>query len=144
MSTVRNKEIAENFSHLLTIFHQNFIQPLSIPLPLNHFGTLICLGNNGTQTIGELSSKLKISKQQMSPIIDKLHKSGYITREQDKTDRRSVNISITSEGYDLLSAHHDNIVHLFEQRLETISNINNLEEIRQAQIALIRLINKYF
>ena len=95
MSTVRNKEIAENFSHLLTIFHQKFIQPLSIPLPLNHFGTLICLGNNGTQTIGELSSKLKISKQQMSPIIDKLHKSGYITREQDKTDRRSVNISIT-------------------------------------------------
>ena len=80
----------------------------------------------------------------MSPIIDKLHKSGYITREQDKTDRRSVNISITSEGYDLLSDHHDNIVHLFEQRLETISNINNLEEIRQAQIALIRLINKYF
>lgn len=144
MENTNYKEIAENFSYLLALIHQKFIQPLSIPLPLNQFGTLLCLRNNGMQTIGELSMRLKISKQQMSPIIDKLHKLGYIEREQDTSDRRNVNITLTQEGFDLLSSHNDNIVDLFEEKLMTIPDKADLEELKQAQIALQRLINKYF
>ena len=144
METTDKKAIAESFSHLLALLHQKFIQPVAFPLPPNHFGTLICLGNYGTQTITELSSRLKISKQQMSPIIDRLYKSGYISREKDNQDRRNVNITMTAEGFALLFDHHKKIVQLFEAKLMNLTDQAELAELAKSELTLQRLITKFF
>ncbi len=45
-------------------------------------------------TMTELSNQMDISKQQATPIIDKLAKMGYVIREHDDNDRRIVNIML--------------------------------------------------
>jgi DNA-binding MarR family transcriptional regulator len=46
----------------------------------------------------ELSYLLDMSKQALAELLEKLEKSGYITREVSEEDRRSFNIKLTAEG----------------------------------------------
>lgn len=121
MDNSEKKQLAEGLASLIPTFHQKFIHQVAFPVPPNHFLTLIRLHDYGTQTITELSTRLLISKQQMSPIIDKLSSSGYLERHQDPNDRRSTRISITSKGYEVLQRHHDNMVANLEKKLLSLN-----------------------
>ena len=46
----------------------------------------------------ELSTKVGISKQQLTPIIDKLLECRFIMKKQDTVNKKSMIISLTDEG----------------------------------------------
>ena len=134
-------KLSEDLASLIPRFHQKFIHHLHFPIPPNHFFTLVSLYDYGTQTITEISSRLLISKQQMSPIIEKLLKSGYVERQTDPTDKRTAKISITNAGYKLLENHHITMKNLLEKKL-TILDDAELQELDKTLISFFHLFNK--
>jgi len=48
--------------------------------------------------MSELAAEMKISKQQLTPLIDKLIESNMVIRRNDEQDRRIILIEITETG----------------------------------------------
>lgn len=52
-------------------------------------------------TVGELGKTLSLDAGTLTPLLKKLEKDGYITRERSKEDERVTEIVITKKGNDL-------------------------------------------
>ena len=61
------------------------------------------LSERGETTMGELSDHICVSLSAMTGVVDRLVQKGAISRGRDKTDRRVVNVSLTSAGKKLAS-----------------------------------------
>jgi DNA-binding MarR family transcriptional regulator len=55
-------------------------------------------------TINELSALLGLDKSSVSGLVDRAERRGVVTRRPSETDRRSVRVSLTSEGRGLVEA----------------------------------------
>lgn len=141
MNSKARRRLAEDLANLIPTFHQKFIYEVNFPVPPNHFLTLIRLHSHGTQTITHLSERLLISKQQMSPIIEKLLKSGFVTRKQNPKDRRCVEISLTEKGFAVLQGHHDTMVRNLEKKLASF-NEQEMRELDDNLQGFFNLFNK--
>ena len=109
------RRLSEKFIDTLCSIHQNFFRQTTIPIPGNNFMVLVVLQNEGDSTITRMGTLLHMSKQQMTPIINKLAKDGFITKKVSAEDRRYTNISLTPKGQQLLDDHSENIRKRFEQ-----------------------------
>lgn len=76
-----------------------------LPIPLNHFVVLFFLENNGATIISEIAQNLAISKQQMSPIIDKLVKKEFIEKKCMAKDKRFIQVRLSRKGKAFLENH---------------------------------------
>jgi len=123
---------SEKFMRFLFHFHQNFFRQTILPLPVNHFAALVMLDDKKALTISTLSEKLAISKQQMSPIIDKLVKSGYVAKNTLPNDHRCINISLTQEGKTLLEKNRK----AHQSRLEKNLAVLSADELSDFDITL--------
>ena len=52
----------------------------------------------GSMTEGELGQKVRLDSGTLAPLLKRLEKAGYVTRERSKDDERVTVISITPEG----------------------------------------------
>lgn len=91
-------DISFAFIETLVLIHRNFYSNLATPIPLNQFATLMTLRLEKQATISEIGQHLKISKQQMTNICDKLMQAGLVTKQQDREDRRRILVSMTSSS----------------------------------------------
>lgn len=57
----------------------------------------------GRMTAGELASHLRISSSAMTNRLDRLEEAGYVTRERDADDRRTVVVELTASGIETLT-----------------------------------------
>lgn len=114
--------LTEALANLLPLIHQKFVRQANFPVPPIHFFTLVCLYDHGAQTVTELSKHLQISKQQMSPIIEKLFRSGCVARQKDPGDRRNTRISVTDAGYQILESHHRRLLELLCEKLKQLTD----------------------
>lgn len=127
MDNMIRKNLAKSIVDSFTMFHQKFVREVPFTIPPNQCITLVVLSDYGTQTISELSEKLLISKQQMTPIIDKLCKTGLVKREQDPKDRRNSNITILPAGYAVIEKHHQTMLNILDKKLECLEEIDMIE-----------------
>ena len=58
----------------------------------------------GIRSVGDLANARSISRPAASQAVEVLVQKGLLTRKQDATDRRYVEISLTPEGHSLLDA----------------------------------------
>jgi len=56
------------------------------------------LQRRGAATIGQLAAHLDVRASTMSQMLDRLERSGFVTRVQDETDARVKNIMLTEVG----------------------------------------------
>lgn len=131
-------KLAEDLASLIPRFHQKFIHHLQLPVPPNHFFILVCLNDYGTQTITEISNRLHISKQQMSPIIEKLLKAGHVEKKANPADKRSSQISIAATGYQILKDHHDKIEIVLADKIKNL-NDEDAKELEHVLTSFFRL-----
>lgn len=141
MNKELNLKLAEDLASLIPRFHQKFIHHLQLPIPPNHFFILVCLCDHGTQTMTEISSRLLISKQQMSPIIDKLLKSGYVEKRADPADKRSSKISLNQTGYQILENYHEKIKTVLAGKIQNLSD-EDAKEFDHVLTSFFRLFNQ--
>lgn len=62
------------------------------------FTALLCLMEEGDLTIGELSQKMCLACSTMTDLIDRMERSGFVSRVRDDRDRRVVRIHMTERG----------------------------------------------
>lgn len=67
------------------------------------FAVLAALSVHGPHTLGELAERERVSPPSMTRTVNCLEESGYLTRTPDDTDRRKVNIALTTPGRDVVA-----------------------------------------
>ena len=109
-----------------------------VDIKLLHFEIMRLLKDEGTRHPAAIGERLLIAKAQMTHLIDKLVDLGFVKREMDATDRRTLNITLTEKGSNVLdeqenlvlNSMRDNMSSLSEKELETLSDsLRNMRDI---------------
>jgi DNA-binding MarR family transcriptional regulator len=85
--------------------------------------------------MSELAAEIKISKQQLTPIIDRLIENSLVSRKTGEDDRRIVRIEITELGRKTLQEIRIGIKNSFTAKLSEIPN----QELDELMLILIRM-----
>lgn len=120
--------LSETFLRIIVAIHRNFFRQMKLPLPINQFSVLKVLDNEGPMTGRDIGDLLAISKQQLTPILEKLEKCAYIRRRPIPSDRRFTEISLTAAGEKLISSFDE----ILRQRIER--DLHNLSEVQVASL----------
>lgn len=73
-----------------------YLSPLG--LTYTQYVVLMALWEHETLNVGQLGSILHLDAGTLTPLLKRLEKAGYVTRQRSKEDERVTVISITSEG----------------------------------------------
>ena len=74
----------------------------------------------------ELSTKVGISKQQLTPIIDKLLECRFIMKKQDTVNKKSMIISLTDEGKAFLDYQRNYLLDHLKAQISKLDKDNML------------------
>nr|WP_314545417.1 MarR family transcriptional regulator [uncultured Massilia sp.] len=70
----------------------------ALGLTYTQYVTIICLWEQDDQTVKGLSENLFLEPSTLTPLLKRLEAMGYVRRERDRQDERSVRISLTDAG----------------------------------------------
>lgn len=96
-------------------------------LTVTQFGVLEALYHLGPLNQKALGEKLLKSGGNITLVIDNLEKSGFVERQQDPSDRRSMLINLTPEGKDFISSYFPKHLQRIKNEFDILSN----EELEQ-------------
>lgn len=98
-----SKSYYELFSTLM-LYNHKIWRRMAVTLPANHCMVLYFLlhSSGHRATIAEFVEHLGISKQQMSPIVEKLVTKGFVEKKCLNSDRRYAQLILTQQGLDFL------------------------------------------
>ena len=114
------------------------LEDIDVDLKLLHIEIMRVLKEEGTLHPARIGERLLVAKAQMTHLIDKLVELGFVKREMDASDRRTLNITLTEKGSKMLeeqetlvtSAVSDNVADLTDAELEALSSsLRNLRDI---------------
>lgn len=96
-------------------------------LTISQFGVLEALYHLGPLNQKALADKLLKSGGNITLVIDNLEKNGWVERQQDPEDRRSLLIHLTPEGRQFISEYFPRHLNHIMQQFEVLSD----EELEQ-------------
>lgn len=67
-------------------------------LTYTQYVTLVALGEEDDQRVGDLGDKLFLESNTLTPILKKLEQLGLVDRRRDPADERQVRVNVTSAG----------------------------------------------
>ena len=73
-----------------------YLKPLG--LTYTQYVVMMVLWEHETVNVGQLGEILRLDAGTLTPLLKRLEKAGYVTRERSKEDERITIISITKEG----------------------------------------------
>ena len=88
---VCSKEIIRKYQDLLKPFN----------LTYTHYITLLALWEEDNVRVKDLGKKLYLDSGTLTPLLKKLEKAGYVTREKSLHDERNLYVKLTAEGWEL-------------------------------------------
>lgn len=123
MEKVRAEATSELLVQLAPYIEEEFIKPYDrsncSPVQLRTIMALLFKTEPCSMT--ELAGELKISKQQMTPVIDKLIANGYVERIFNSHDRRIISVALTGRGQEFLEQQKSIIVSQLRTRISKLS-----------------------
>jgi DNA-binding MarR family transcriptional regulator len=105
----------------------------ALGLTYPQYVTIICLWEQDDQTVKGLSENLFLEPSTMTPMLKRLEAMGYVRRERDKEDERSVRVSLTEAGRQLREKAFD-----YREITAKASGLSP-EEFRVLQKAIVQL-----
>lgn len=102
---------------------------------------LMTLKDNKTVTMTMLANEIRISKQQLTRLVDNLVSQGIAKREFDNLDRRIIKISLTEAGLSLLANLEKEAREGLAARLEAFDD-KKMAELNDAVDGLSRLLRE--
>lgn len=114
-------EIASSFLASMMLINNNFFHRTTLPMPLSQFCVLAYLEVEHAVSITDLSRVLKVSKQQMSTVVDKLLQAGYVTKSRSERDHRCTLVQITDSGLDLLLEHRGQLTRMLSDQFKKLT-----------------------
>jgi MarR family transcriptional regulator, organic hydroperoxide resistance regulator len=139
------KNVTANFFNLLRHLQNKFFRPLELFMKCEispmQFRTMGIISEKQTITMTELANEVLISKQQLTPMIDKMIDSNIVERKNDKEDRRIIKISLTSHGVELLENHKNQLLKSLSKKFESL-DLDDIEKLNTALDQINKIINK--
>jgi len=122
--TPDTRQLAEGLISLMPLFHRALIRPSTVMSrnnlsPLQH-QTLLILTSGGPLTMSELAGRLMVAKQQLTPIVDRLQTSGFVSRIPDSKDRRQIRLQVTPKAQQFMNETRDEFIAIFSQKLSVL------------------------
>ena len=96
---------------------------------------ITCLDRSKGLPLSELAERLLVTGGNITGIIDRLERSGYVYRERDKKDRRIVRALLTEKGFDL----YKSFLPRYKDVMHKINSVLTTEERKQLQKLLKKL-----
>lgn len=98
--------MAGDFFALLAYMRDKIFRPLEQKTRsrmghVQHFAMSL-LFRKGSRSMTELATEMQISKQQLTPLVDKLINQGLLVKKADEHDRRIVRIEVSEQGREML------------------------------------------
>ena len=141
MSNLEN--VADQFLALLGYIKKQYFKPAEqitrSRLSPAQFQAISILYHKESLPMSELAVEMKISKQQLTPIIAKLIETNLAARKEDKSDRRVVQIEITEQGRSIFKALFAQIKINFIEKLSAIPD-QELDELKQILVRMQEII----
>jgi MarR family transcriptional regulator, organic hydroperoxide resistance regulator len=111
-------------------------RPLLEPMNLTHpqYLVMLALWQDAPLSVTELSRRLELDPGTLSPLLKRLEAAGYLTRERDPGDERSLAVRLTPAGV-ALRAQAEQIPPAIVERLDM-----ELPELRDPHGALTEVI----
>jgi DNA-binding MarR family transcriptional regulator len=126
------EKVTTEFLTLLAYIRDEYLKPADqitrSRLSPAQFHAIAILCHTGALPMSELAGELKISKQQLTPVIAKLIETQQVIRKTDAHDRRIVQIEITTAGRKTFETLGAEIKRNFTQKLSLIPEAD-LEEL---------------
>lgn len=130
MSNLEN--VTEDLLTLLGYIRDTFFRPAEqiTRTRLSHaqFHAISILALKGSLSMSELANEMKISKQQLTPLICKLIDNQMVVRETEEMDRRIVRIEITKQGMEMIKEVKAEIKQAIKGKLSTLPD-SDLKEL---------------
>jgi DNA-binding MarR family transcriptional regulator len=95
---------------------------IDLDIKLLHFEIMRVLKEEGTLHPAKIGERLLIAKAQMTHLIDKLVELGFVKREMDPNDRRTINITLTEEGNQVLDEQDEFIVNAVRENMSSLTD----------------------
>ena len=106
-----------------------------IDLTIPQTDILVCLNRTHGLPLGEIAERLLVTGGNITGLIDRLERDGYVYRERDFDDRRVVRAKLTDKGFELCRK----VLPFYNQCIQEITGNLNQEEQRQMQHLLKKL-----
>ncbi|EES74567.1 transcriptional regulator, MarR family [Paenibacillus sp. oral taxon 786 str. D14] len=90
-------------------------------LTRTEFGVLDLLYHKGRQPIQQIGSKVLMSSGNITYVVDKLEKKGYVTRKDCVEDRRLVYAELTEQGREFIEEVFPQITGIIEEAVSGLS-----------------------
>ncbi len=87
----------------------------------SHIQILLVLSQHKQMTMSEISRSINVINSNLTPLVDKLIKLGYLKRQPSKKDRRVVYISLTASGKKFVESHKKYVIELLKEKLSVLS-----------------------
>lgn len=86
-------------SKQFTKFYRPILEPFSLTYP--QYLVLLSLWEKSEQSVQELGEKLGLESGTLTPMLKRMEKNGYITRNRNPEDERQVIIKLTKKANDI-------------------------------------------
>ncbi|MEG0568113.1 MAG: MarR family transcriptional regulator, partial [Clostridium sp.] len=93
-------------------------------------------------TVSKIAESLRISKPNMTPIIDNLISEGLVERLQDPKDRRKILIKLTTKGLELLENHKKIMLKNLRSKISTLSK-EDIDTLKESTSSLLKILDKF-
>ncbi|PUB10215.1 MarR family winged helix-turn-helix transcriptional regulator [Paenisporosarcina sp. OV554] len=117
-------EFTRSFRYLVRTVRQDFAVEFEGYIPYNEFTVLRALEDDRTLRVSDVARRLNATNSYVTLTSEKLVQKGYIIRERSDTDRRTVYLTLTEAGINLVKQ-MDEIVYAYYDK--TFGNISNEE-----------------
>lgn len=120
------QSIAESFCLFIPLLKKKLIRTDlhsdDIGLSPSHFQILFLLSEMGTITVSTLANGLNISKPNITPLIQKLVRMGFVERVNSEEDRRYAHIGLSEAGRLFIEQHKVLITEDLKRKLSGFSD----------------------
>ena len=129
-------DFTKSFRYLVRTVRQDFAVEFEGYIPYNEFTVLRALEDVLTLRVSDVARRLNATNSYVTLTSEKLVQKGYIIRERNDADRRTVYLTLTKEGINLVKRMDEIVYSYYDKTFGDISNeemttvMNILEKIK--------------
>lgn len=115
-------EFTRSFRYLVRTVRQDFSVEFEGYIPYNEFTVLRALEDVLTLRVSDVARRLNATNSYVTLTSEKLVQKGYIIRERTNADRRTVYLTLTEEGINLVKKMDEIVYAYYDKTFGDISN----------------------
>lgn len=141
-----NDAMAQRITDLFGLIYRNLIRDENDSISINkdsQSALLSVLLRNGPAKMSEIGKLLKVTKPNITFLVDKMEAQGLIKREKDDCDRRITNICLTANGKKVIEERKTSLHNKITGRLDLLSE-EDFAALKQAVETTTAILRKVY